>query len=213
MLNMLPGLRKFSEQVYPDQKPLFDSLANGQHPHTMLITCADSRIDPNLITQTAPGELFVVRNAGNIVPPFGAANGGEQAAIEFGIEGLGVQNIVVCGHSKCGAMAALSQGIDAQALPSTAAWLGHASATKRILADKSCTLNECIEQNVLVQIQNLKTHPAVATGINEGRLKLFAWTYHFEKGYVAVYHNGSQKFVPSPELDETSASDIAEFAL
>ncbi|MFM8314687.1 MAG: carbonic anhydrase, partial [Deltaproteobacteria bacterium] len=105
MKNLLPGLRKFSESEFKNKQSLFETLSKGQSPHTLLITCSDSRIDPNLITQTEPGEIFVVRNAGNIVPPFGSSLGGEEAAIEFAIDGLKVTNVVVCGHSHCGAMA------------------------------------------------------------------------------------------------------------
>lgn len=213
MINMIPRLRKFSEKIYPEHKPLFESLAEGQNPHTMLITCSDSRIDPNLVTQTEPGEIFVLRNAGNIIPPYGASKGGEEASIEFAIEGLGIQNIVVCGHSHCGAMAALAKGIDSETLPSTALWLQHAAATKRILKGKNASIDDHIETNVLIQIQNLKTHPSVAAALRQHRLHLFGWVYHFELGTMSIYHNKHEKFIPSGELKDPSKHNLEEFAL
>lgn len=213
MINMLPRLRKFSEKIYPEHKPLFESLAEGQKPHTMLVTCSDSRIDPNLVTQAEPGEIFVVRNAGNIIPPYGSSKGGEEASIEFAIEGLGIQNIVVCGHSHCGAMAALARGIDSESLPSTASWLQHASATKRVLKGKNATIDDHIETNVLIQIQNLKTHPSIAAALSQQRLHIFGWVYHFEAGSVSIYHNEQEKFIPSCELKDHSQHTLDEFAL
>src|SRR5689334_18473837 len=151
MINLLPGLRKYSETIFPQQKKLFDELSAGQKPHTLLITCSDSRIDPTLVTQTKPGELFIVRNPGNIVPPYGASTNGEAAAIEFAI-GLGVSNIVICGHSQCGAMAALANRLDLNQLPSVKSWLTYAHATqKRIERFKEpVELMQFVEENVLV---------------------------------------------------------------
>ena len=116
MQNLIPGLRRYTENIFPEQKDLFEELSQGQKPHTLIITCSDSRIDPNLLTQAQPGEIFVIRNAGNITPPFGASGGGEEASIEFAIDGLKVSNVVVCGHSHCGAMAALMDKVDLNTL-------------------------------------------------------------------------------------------------
>jgi carbonic anhydrase len=213
MLNMLPNLRKFSEKIYPEHKSLFQSLAQGQKPHTLLITCSDSRIDPNLVTQTEPGEIFVVRNAGNIIPPYGASKGGEEASIEFAIEGLGVKNIIICGHSHCGAMAALAHGLNEEALPSTASWLKHASATKRTLKDQNCSVEDHTKTNILVQIQNLKTHPSVAAALSQNRLHLFGWVYHFETGSISIYHKKTKEFVSSSHFKNTTDANLDEFAL
>lgn len=214
MNNLLPGLRKFSEKVFPAQQPLFEKLSTGQQPHTLMITCSDSRIDPNLVTQTKPGELFVVRNAGNIVPPFGSSRGGEEAAIEFAIDGLKVSNIVICGHSQCGAMKALMNPETLTKLPSVLAWLNHAQATKRIFdSNKSAPkLNEVIEENVLVQINNLKTHPAVSAAIARGQVQVFAWVYEFETGAVTLYDPIEKKYVSSSRAAEHEA-DSQRFSL
>ena len=215
MKSLLPGLRKFSENVFPEHQPLFESLSQGQKPHTLMITCSDSRIDPNLMTQTAPGELFVIRNAGNIVPPYGSSQGGEEAAIEFAIEGLKISHIVICGHSKCGAMAALDDKVDLSTLPSVKRWLGHASATKRRISDLKgdCTAERVVTENVLVQVDNLKTHPSVSAALRAGRINIYAWVYHFEHGTVSIYDPRNHKFVPTAEVRGEIERDVARFAM
>lgn len=214
MIHLLPGLRRFTHDVFPTQQPLFQALSQSQHPHTLLITCSDSRIDPNLVTQTQPGEIFVVRNAGNIVPPFGASRGGEEAAIEFAVDGLGVANIVVCGHSYCGAMAALSKKVKLDHLPSLEKWLTHAQATKRRLRDKGedSNLLSVVEENVLVQADNLRTHPAVSAGLRDGRVRVYGWVYHFETGAVTIYDPCRKAFVPSTEVDH-GEQDPSSYAI
>ncbi len=215
MNNLLPGLKRFSEHVFPQQQKLFESLSQGQKPHTLLITCSDSRIDPNLVTQTNPGELFVVRNAGNIVPPFGASKGGEEAAIEFAVDGLGVSNIVICGHSHCGAMAALTGKVNLDSLPSVKNWLRHAQSTKKRMETKSHAfeLHDVVEENVLVQVENVKTHPSVSASLSLGRTRIFAWVYSFETGSIAVYDPKLKRYLPSIEVREESEKDVSRFAL
>ncbi len=215
MQNLLPGLRVFSERIFPEQQPLFESLSQGQKPHTLMITCSDSRIDPNLVTQTKPGEIFIVRNAGNIIPPYGASRGGEEAAIEFAIEGLGVSNIVICGHSKCGAMAALVDHANLDSLPCVKDWLGHAHATKRRMSMTTSkpVLADVVEENVLVQADNLKTHPSVSAALRAGKVQLYGWVYNFEYGTVAVYDPQLKRFLPSTEVSEGAEKDATRFAL
>lgn len=215
MNNLLPGLRKFSEEVFPSQKPLFENLSQGQKPHTLLITCSDSRIDPNLVTQTQPGELFVVRNAGNIIPPFGSSKGGEEAAIEFAIDGLKVSNIVICGHSHCGAMAALMGKVDLTALPSVREWLGHAQATKRRMTrtGAEASLNDVIGENVLVQANNLKTHPSVSVALRENRVRIYGWVYHFENGAITIYDREKGAFSLSSEVKAYIPESSSRFTL
>lgn len=215
MQNLLPGLRKFSEKVFPRQQELFQSLAQGQRPHTLLITCSDSRIDPNLVTQTQPGELFVLRNAGNIVPPFGASRGGEEAAIEFAVEGLGVRNIVICGHSQCGAMAALMEPDKVRTMPCVAAWLQHAQATRKRLEGLAgdMSLAHVVQENVLTQVDNLRTHPSVSGALRAGRVQIFAWVYSFESGAVTVFDPSHRVFVPSTEVTAEGDAGVARFAL
>jgi carbonic anhydrase len=213
--HLIPGLRKFSQDIYPQQKKLFQELSKGQSPHTLMITCSDSRIDPNLVTQTEPGEIFVIRNAGNIIPPFGSSVGGEEATIEYAIEVLGVKHIVVCGHSQCGAMAAIAQDTDLTALPSVKKWLGHAEATKRRCQHMECQgqLDKTIEENVLVQVENLKTHPAVSAALRNGTVDIFGWVYHFETGGITVYDPKQNKFVSSESVANKSETGFKELAI
>ena len=202
MQKLIQGIHHFQDNVFSSQRELFERLAEGQHPDALFITCSDSRINPNLITQTEPGELFIIRNAGNIVPPYGAANGGEGATIEFAVVGLGVQHIIVCGHSHCGAMKGLLRPESLTGLPMMAAWLGHAEATRRIAQQKyedrpaEALLNVAIQENVLVQLENLRTHPAVAAALAAGKLKLHAWVYKIETGQVFAYDPERGQFAP-----------------
>src|SRR5947208_16582436 len=130
MQKLVEGIHHFQANIFRSQRELFERLAHGQQPDALFITCSDSRINPNLITHTEPGDLFILRNAGNIIPPYGAANGGEGATIEYAVAGLGVQDIIICGHSHCGAMKGLLAPEGLQDLPVFAAWLSHAEATR-----------------------------------------------------------------------------------
>ncbi|MEZ4750451.1 MAG: carbonic anhydrase [Bdellovibrionota bacterium] len=163
MKELLTGINKFSKQVHPKKTDLFKKLETGQQPHTLFITCSDSRIDPSLITQTEPGEIFIVRNAGNIVPPYGASRGGEEATIEYAVDGLKVRNIVVCGHSHCGAMSALLDKNLVSKMPAVSKWLEHAESTLRRVQTGEVSVDEAVKTNTRVQVDNLKTHPSVAT--------------------------------------------------
>lgn len=212
MKNLLPGLRKFSEEVFPNKKTLFEALSQGQKPHTLMITCSDSRIDPNLVTQTQPGELFVLRNAGNIVPPYGASKGGEEAAIEFAVDGLGVSNIVLCGHSQCGAMAGLVGLANLDSLPSVRAWLEHAKATQRRMPE-GASLTDVVGENVLVQANNLKTHPSVSAALQDNRVRIFGWVYHFETGAIMVYDRETKTFLHSQQVRDEMMGQASRFAL
>ena len=205
MQKLAEGIHQFRQENFRPLQGLFEQLAKGQNPETLFITCSDSRIDPNLLTRSKPGELFILRNAGNIVPPHGAANGGEAATIEFAVAGLGVKDIIVCGHSHCGAMNGLLHPESVAALPAVAAWLGHAESTKRIVQEnyKNLTggplLTATIEENVLVQLENLRTLPAVAARLVKGGLHLHGWVYKIETGEVFAYDPGAGQFVPLAE--------------
>jgi carbonic anhydrase len=194
MQKLVNGIHHFQANLFSSQRELFERLAGGQRPDALLITCSDSRISPNLITQTEPGELFIVRNAGNLVPAHGAPVGGEMATVEFAVVGLGIRDIIVCGHSHCGAMKAMlhPEGIR-DSMPAMCAWLNHAEATRRIVQEKyrdlapDELLNVAIQENVLLQLENLRTHPAVAARLACGDLKLHGWVYKIETGEVFAY--------------------------
>jgi carbonic anhydrase len=190
---LLDGVLRFKRLVYPDRAPLFRSLAKGQSPDVLFITCSDSRIDPTLITQSEPGDLFIVRNAGNIVPPWGSGDTGSAAAIEYAVDALHVKHVVVCGHAHCGAMAALFDDQALEPLPAVRSWLQFAEATRRTLrkshADVSPEqrLRIAIEHNALHQLDNLRTHPAVAARVREGTLALHAWVYDIGPGSILTW--------------------------
>lgn len=201
MKKIIRGIHRFQRDVFGKQQDLFERLAKGQQPEAMLVTCSDSRIDPALVTQTEPGDLFVMRNAGNIVPPYGASNGGEAAAVEFAVAGLGVKDIIVCGHSQCGAVSGLLKPDTLDRMPSVAEWLRHAATTKRIVEEKYSDvpaaeqISYAVRENVLVQLHNLRTHPAVASRLARGELKLHGWFYEFENGRMYSYDPESGSFL------------------
>ena len=204
MEKLIAGIAKFRSSPYEERKKLFSELATGQSPEVMFITCADSRIDPNLITQTDPGDLFVIRNAGNIVPPHAKNSGGMTASIEFAVAALGVQHIVVCGHSDCGAMkGALNPGALTD-LPHVQNWLDHSRAAVETVrartGDESPNaLADVTEENVALQLQHLRTHPAVAAKVATGEVKLHGWVYNIGEGSIVALDEESSQFVPVEE--------------
>jgi carbonic anhydrase len=156
MNQLLEGVRRFRHEVYPQWREVYQEAARTpQRPHTLFITCADSRIDPEQITQSGPGELFVTRNIGNLVPAYGEMLGGVSAVIEYAVAALGVSHVVICGHSDCGAMKALLQPQQAEKLPTVKAWLRNGEAARSVVdargpsGDEGRRLNTLIEENVL----------------------------------------------------------------
>jgi carbonic anhydrase len=206
MQKLVRGVHEFQSSIFSEQKELFERLAGGQTPEALFITCSDSRINPNLLTQTQPGELFILRNAGNIVPPWGEANGGEAATVEYAVRVLDVRDIIICGHTHCGAMAGLLSPEAIRESPAVRQWLKHADATLKIIRDKYSDeageelLTDTIKENVLCQIENLRTHPCVAAGIARETLKLHGWIYQFETGDVFAYDPRERKFQPLASL-------------
>jgi carbonic anhydrase len=202
MLKLLNGIHHFQHNLFDKHRKQFEDLASGQDPKVLFITCSDSRINPNLITHTGPGDLFVLRNAGNLVPPYGAGETGVEATIEYALTALDIQDIVVCGHSHCGAMGGLLKLDKLDKMPSVKRWLGFAERTRRVVCDHyhelsdDAQLNITIQENVLAQIENLQTHPAVATRLRRGDLDLHAWVYKFETGEVFRYDEGEGQFSP-----------------
>jgi carbonic anhydrase len=207
MKKLMAGLHHFQSQVFDSHKELFERLDAGQRPEALFITCSDSRIDPNLILNSVPGDLFILRNAGNIIPPHGASNGGEAAAIEFAVCALGVKDLIVCGHTNCGAITGLLDQQKLESMPAVKAWLQHAEATRRVVTENYPDLafedqvNVAIQENVLMQIENLKTLPAVASRLVRGDVRLHAWTYKFQTGQVFSYSAKDGQFLPATQVD------------
>jgi len=201
MEKVLKGLVRFQKEVFAKKEKLFASLSKQQNPSVLFITCSDSRIDPSLLTQTDPGDIFIIRNAGNLIPTYGAAIGGSTATIEYGVSVLQAKDIIVCGHTDCGAMKGLLHPKKLQDLPAVKAWLQHAETTVRIVKDHCAHLKgdelfaATIRENVLVQLDHLRTHPAVATRLRQGDLRLHGWVYSIGTGEVWVYDFEKKEFV------------------
>jgi len=200
--NILEGILAFQKHEVNSRDGYYKELANGQSPSAMMITCSDSRIDPNLITQTDLGELFVLRNAGNIVPAHSQESGGEAGTIEYAIQALGVEHIIICGHSHCGAMKGLLNPESLATLPATASWIKNAEATRSVVEHKCGHLDddekvlEAAKENVLVQLNNLRTLPAVSAKLATGQLQVHGWVYEIETGEMLCYDEQEKSFSP-----------------
>ena len=214
MQKLIQGIHQFQGKSFLPLQGLFEQLAKGQNPETLFITCSDSRIDPSLLTQAKPGDLFILRNAGNIVPPHGAGNGGEAATIEFAVAALGVKDIIICGHSHCGAMQGLLKPEQVASLPAVSSWLSHAEKTRRIMRDNYAhlqgerLLTATIEENVLVQLENLRTLPAVGSRLVRGDLHLHGWVYKIETGEVFAYDVENAQFVKLAEYNPQIETNV-----
>ena len=210
MQTIIQGISNFRGNVFPGQQDMYRRLVrDGQQPKALIIACADSRVAPEHITQTGPGELFVCRNAGNIVPPFAQQNGGVSSAIEYAVVALGVRDVVVCGHSDCGAMKGLMHPEVLENMPSVAAWLRHSHAASRIVCEAypedmgSGDRHRALAlENVVVQLNHLRTHPSVAAGLARGQLRLHGWFFEIESGQVLAYCGEAGRFVPIDESED-----------
>jgi carbonic anhydrase len=201
-------LSRFQKEIYPRERPLFERLAEGQNPEALFLTCADSRISIDMITQTRPGDLFICRNAGNIAPPHGESAGGVAATVQYAVEALGVHHIVVCGHSDCGAMRAVLHPEKVAHMSNVAAWLRFAETARAVaerrpdVHDEESLLNAVVEENVLVQLDHLRTTPYVASRVRHGELTLHGWVYDIRSGAVKAYDAETKRFI---QVRETGA--------
>lgn len=201
MRKLLDGIVKFRRDVRPKVRARFARLALGQAPDALLIACSDSRVAPNVFASTDPGDLFVTRNVGNIVPPHGVDDG-ETAAVEFAVRVLAVEDIVVCGHSNCGAMGALAAGRSKAKTPGFKGWLRHAEAARRILRRAPALgrglpkADRLSQANVLAQLEHLMTFPSVARRVAEGSLALHGWWFDLGRAEVDAYEPDLGRFVP-----------------
>ena len=198
------GARKFQVEVYAKKAEHYQrAAATPQAPHTLIIACADSRVDVETITSSGPGEVFVSRNIGNMVPPYGGSPGGVTAVIEYAVAALKVKHVVVCGHSDCGAMKALLHPESTDKLPMVKSWLHNGHAALMVadsLAHKDDRPSEKLlrltEENVLMQLVHLKTHPSVAGAMARGELTISGWVYDIGTGVVRIAEEGHREFVP-----------------
>ena len=205
MQNLIKGALKFMQEDFLEHKKLFKALKDRQNPHTLFIGCADSRVVPNLITNTGPGELFVVRNIANIVPPYRVSEDylATTSAIEYAVNSLHIKNIVVCGHSNCGGCAALySDEEELNQTPTVKKWLSildnikeevsHLSIAKNDLAMRSWLTEKL---NLLNSLQNLLEYPGVQEALIDKRIEIHAWYYIIETGEIYEYSMEEKHFV------------------
>lgn len=196
------GITNFQTKVYPRMRETFERAAREpQQPKTLFITCADSRIDAETITNSGPGDLFITRNVGNLVPAYGEMLGGVSAVIEYAVSALKVKHVVVCGHTDCGAMKALMDPEATEAMPTVKSWLKNAAAALSVtnsLSRKderpSDFMKRLTEQNVLLQLQHLRTHPSVAGAMALGELTISGWVYNIGSGEIRISEDGNPAF-------------------
>lgn len=217
MKKFVKGVCQFQQDTFTSQQLLLEGLANGQQPLALFITCSVSRIVPNLITKTDPGELFIVRNAGNFVPAYGTVARGEASTFKYAIGVLNIKDIIICGHSQCAALNGLLPPDQLPDLPAVNSRFGQAESTARIIkendshiTDSQTLLTAAVEINVLVQLESLRTYPTVAWALNRGDVRLHGWVYKFETGQVFFYQPDQEHFVP---LDEAALGPRSEQAL
>ncbi len=203
MEKLYKGIHKFRESYFKKEEDFFKRISRGQMPEVLFITCSDSRIDPNLVTQSKPGELFIVRNVGNIIPPYDAIKDKNSvaAAIEFAVLVLKVKDIIVCGHSDCGAMQAVfKDDSEFDNMPHLRDWLRLAMPVKKIVQKYCpCTSDESRqriteEENILAQLQNIQTYPFVAKALERGEVHLHGWYYNIKTGRIFAYNPEKDKF-------------------
>jgi len=201
MQRLIEGHKKFLAEVFPARKSHFHLLAEGQTPEWLFITCADSRVLPDLILGTEPGDLFISRSIGNVVPVTSQDVDGVTATIEYAVEVLKIRHIIVCGHSDCGALKAALDRKSLENLPKARRWLDHVQAAfahRQPLnpADgETAELASLIRGNVVAQLQNLKAQMPVRSAMNEGRLTVHGWYYDILTGRIEEYDEGLKKFV------------------
>ena len=194
------GVARFQSEVFPAQREMFERLRLGQEPLAMFITCADSRVNPNLVTQTDPGEIFIERNPGNMVPPYVEFVGGVTAGVEYAMLVLKVPVIVICGHTDCGVMKALLHPEQVEGMPGVRLWMSHGFAARAQAlrkfgdAPEEVQLRQITESNVLGQIEHLKTHPSVRSRMLRGEIEIRGWLYDIGDGSISQFNPANGRF-------------------
>ena len=212
MQQILEGLARFQRDVWPRHRALFAKLAKNQEPKALFITCSDSRVVPNLLVQADPGDLFILRNAGNIVPAAHHGSDETAASVEYAVEALGVRDIVICGHSDCGAMKGILHPEKVAAMPSVASWVRHAEVAKNEVerlypdVDDATKLELTVEQNVIAQVKNLLTHSFIRKHVENREVEIYGWVYDIRTGMVRGLNEEGTDFLPI-HLEWTGSPD------
>ncbi len=213
MQKLAKGLHSFQRGYFASHRQLFEQLATtGQHPETLFITCSDSRVVPNLIMNAPPGELFVIRNAGNLVPDPNLP-GGTAASLQYAVEVLEVENIIVCGHTKCGAVDAILNPKTAEGLPYVKRWIDQAADLRTLLDERyghlsgEARMAAAVQENVLAQVKRLHEYDFVQQRLDAGKLRVNAWVFKIATGQVFDFDPETSEFRPLvEEAPEDSAS-------
>jgi carbonic anhydrase len=202
MEKLLKGIHSFRTGYFATHRQLFEQLATtGQNPETLFITCSDSRVVPTLITNAAPGELFIVRNVGNVVPRADLP-GGTAAAIQYAVEVLKVENVIVCGHTQCGAMQAILHPERVEELTYVKRWLRQTNNLRRLMEERYAHLNDAarltvaVQENVLAQLENLREYPFIADRLDAQTLHISGWVFDLARGEVFDYDPEAGEFAP-----------------
>lgn len=202
MEKLLKGIHSFRTGYFATHRQLFEQLATtGQNPETLFITCSDSRVVPTLITNAAPGELFIVRNVGNVVPRADLP-GGTAAAIQYAVEVLNVENVIVCGHTQCGAMQAILHPERVEELTYVKRWLRQTENLRRLMQERYTHLNDAarltvaVQENVLAQLENLREYPFIAERLDAQTLHMSGWVFDLARGEVFDYDPAAGAFMP-----------------
>jgi carbonic anhydrase len=202
MKSILDGLSLFQRIAYPRHKELFERLAKNQTPQAVFVACSDSRVVPNLLVQAEPGDLFIIRNAGNIIPPAGSSYGGTTASLEYAIVALGIRDVIVCGHSNCGAMKGVLRPEKLGGMPAVRQWVSYAEEARKAVAtaNPAATDDELVDllvdYNVINQVRNILTFPFVRPLVEKGELELYGWVYDIASGHVKGLDATGRRFVP-----------------
>ncbi len=215
MKKLIQGIVDFRNNLTEESRELFAKLALGQKPDTLFIACSDSRVVPNLFASTNPGDLFVLRNIGNMIPPSSATqhDNGASAVIEFSIFSLNISDIIVCGHSECGAMQALAHGTDTQCCPHLGSWLKYGEeALKKVrngfvISPGLAEHNQLSQVNVLQQLQHIASYPFIQERIEKKQLRLHGWWFDIAQADVYCYEPDLNQFVV---IDENEARHVLE---
>lgn len=210
MKDIIEGFLKFQREAFPERVKLFKDLANQQNPRALFISCSDSRLVPELVTQREPGDLFVIRNAGNIVPSYGPEPGGVSASVEYAVAALQVSDIVICGHSDCGAMTAIATCKCLDHMPAVASWLRYADSARvvneaRQHQDQPAKVASMVRENVIAQLANIQTHPSVRLALEEGRVALHGWIYDIASGLIEAFDGSRGAFVSLADKPDVQA--------
>ena len=213
MKEIIEGFLKFQKEAYPQREHLFKNLASNQNPRALFISCSDSRIVPELVTQREPGDIFVIRNAGNIVPSYGPEPGGVSASVEYAVSKLGVRDLVICGHSDCGAMTAIAACQCLDHMPAVKHWLRYADSARlvneaRSHANEQERIASMVRENVIAQLANVQTHPSVRLALAENKLSLHGWVFDIESGTIDAYDGASRRFVSLAESPDVVAAPV-----